>query len=122
MRNIILVACGLVLVAGVNGCGSSAEKLMKEQIKLMDEFSEALEKGAEPSKLEEVGKRMRENVMKYEGLNLSDEKKKKLGEKYAAEVSKASTRLNAAMKKNMDKLTSLQLDTIFRTGVATSGK
>jgi archaellum component FlaC len=74
---------------------------MKDQIKAMNDMSEALENDAPKSKLEEIGKRTKEINEKFEGLSLSDEEKKKLVEKHKDELAKATVRLQAAMMKSM---------------------
>jgi len=102
MKRLVLVTCGLVLVTCVGGCGSSADSLMKEQIKLMNEMADAVESGADQSKIDAIGKKMKENEEKFNGLKLSEEEKKKLVEKYNDDIAKAVTRMMGAMFKKGD--------------------
>jgi hypothetical protein len=103
MKRLIVTVCGLVLVVGVNGCGSSSDSLMKDQIALMNELADALEHGADASKIEALTKKSTENGEKLKALNLSEAEMNKLGEKYKDELAKATTRLANAMMKGMSK-------------------
>ena len=96
------MACGLLLVAGSSGCGSTSDTLAKDQIKLTNEIAEALEKGVDAAKLEEIRKRATENSKKIEALPADE--RKALEEKYKDELLKANTRVMAAITKNVGKV------------------
>ena len=73
MKRLVLVACGLVLAAGVSGCGSGrkgltqdAESLMQEEIRLTIELAEAPEGGADQARIDELDKKLAENSKKFE--------------------------------------------------------
>ncbi|HMF12349.1 MAG TPA: hypothetical protein VKE94_08585 [Gemmataceae bacterium] len=101
MNRLIVVACGLLLILGVSGCGSNADSLMKEQIKLMNELADALEGGADQAKIEAINTKMKENGEKLEALKLSEADKKKLAEKYKDDMTKVGARLASAMFKKL---------------------
>jgi hypothetical protein len=103
MRTLFVTVCGVVLVASVSGCGSSGDSLMKDQIALMNELADALENGADQSKVEALTKKSTENGEKLKALNLSEAEMNKLGERYKDELAKATTRLANAMMKGMSK-------------------
>jgi hypothetical protein len=86
-----------------SGCGASADSLMKDQIKLMNELADAMESNAAESKLADIKKRMDENSKKLDGLKLSEEDKKRLLEKHKDEFAKATGRLMQAAVKQMGK-------------------
>jgi hypothetical protein len=100
MKKFLLVACGLVLIAGVSGCGSSADSLWKDQIKLMNELADALESGAAQSKIDDIGKKIKDNDEKLKALKLSDTDRRKLLVKYKDDMAKASKRVLAAVIKD----------------------
>jgi acyl-CoA reductase-like NAD-dependent aldehyde dehydrogenase len=101
MKKLIGAACGLIVIAGISGCGSAADTLAKDQIRLTNEIAEAIEKGVDAAKLEEIRKRATENSKKIEALPA--EQRKELEEKYKDELQKANARLMAAMTKNVGK-------------------
>jgi hypothetical protein len=100
-KTLVLVAAGLLLL-NVSGCGASADSLMKEQIALMNEMADALEKDQPEAKIADIKKRMDANTEKMKNLKVSEADQKKLMEKYQDEMMKAAMRLAAAqMKKGM---------------------
>jgi acyl-CoA reductase-like NAD-dependent aldehyde dehydrogenase len=101
MKKILGAACGLIVFAGVSGCDSNGDKLAKDQIKLTNEIAEAIEKGVDSAKLEEIRRRATENSKKIEALPADE--RKELEEKYKDELQKANARLLAAMTKNVGK-------------------
>jgi chromosome segregation ATPase len=105
VKKIIVLSGFLVLLCGVSGCGSSADSLIKEEIKGMDDLADALENNAPQSKIDEISKRLKETDKKLEDLKLSDEEKKKVIEQNKAELERVTKRLAAAMlKAGKDKL------------------
>jgi hypothetical protein len=102
MKKAVAWAGMFVLVFSVSGCGSDADSLMKQQIQLMNDMADAIEKGDE-SKAKELESKAKELEEKMKALNLSDEDKKKLAEKYKADLEKAMGRLmGAALKKGFE--------------------
>jgi hypothetical protein len=71
---------------------------MKSQIDNLNALSDALEKN-DKAKFDEAVKKMEEANKKLEALKLSEEDKKKLGEKYKGDFEKASKRLTEAFAK-----------------------
>jgi hypothetical protein len=74
---------------------------MKDQIKLMNELAEAMESGADQSKLDALNKQLNETAEKFKALKLSEADTKKLAEKYKDDLGKAVTRLMAATFKGL---------------------
>jgi hypothetical protein len=65
----------LILLSGINGCGSrgkgvaqDGDSLMQEEIRLSNEYADALEQGADFEKVGEINQRMMENSKKFEAL------------------------------------------------------
>lgn len=101
MNKILGAACGLIVLAGINGCGSSNDSLAKNHIQLTNELADALEKGVDAAKLQEIQNRAKESTRKIEALPEAD--RKALEEKYKDELQKANARVMAAMTKNVGK-------------------
>jgi hypothetical protein len=96
---------GVLLAAfcGIVGCGASADSLMNDQVKAMNEMADALEKKAPESTVSEIQTRMKNTNEKLEALKLSDDEKKKLLERHKDELTKATTRVaQASMNKVME--------------------
>jgi hypothetical protein len=90
----------LFLFASLVGCGSPAERLIKEQIQIMNELAERMETGKlDPSEATAMQARAMEIAKKQQELNLSPEEKKRVAEKYMPEIQKATARLMAATQK-----------------------
>jgi hypothetical protein len=99
MNKIFGAACGLIVLASINGCGSTNDSLAKDHIRLTNELADGLEKGVDPAKLQEIQRRATESSKKIEALPAAE--KKELEEKYKDELQKANARLMAAMTKNV---------------------
>jgi hypothetical protein len=99
----------VALVFFVSGCGDSPDSVMKDTIKYMNETADIFDgikskEDAEKAKpkLEAVNKKMKdleERGKKLKMNELSEEKKKALGEKYGPDLLKASLRMMTAMGK-----------------------
>jgi uncharacterized membrane protein YukC len=91
----------LLLLAGLLGCGSSAERLFKEQIELMNQWADRMESGKPIDASEAIAMqtRMLEVAKKQQELKLSPEETKQLTDKYMPEMQKAMQRLMAATQK-----------------------
>jgi peptidoglycan hydrolase CwlO-like protein len=109
MRKLIVVAGALMLMMSLSGCGSSADSLTKDQIKLMNELADAIDKGADKAKLEDISKRIQEVDKKFKDLKLSADEEKKLKDKYNKEGEEAAKKLFAAMLKNPKALMDIKL-------------
>jgi hypothetical protein len=101
MKKLFGAACGLIVVVGINGCGSANDSLAKDHIRLTNELADALEKGADATKLQEIQNRAKESTKKIEAL--PEAERKALEEKYKDELQKANARVMAAMTKNIGK-------------------
>lgn len=98
MKRIIATAGALMLIVNLSGCSGSAEDVTKKQIDLMNDLADAIEKKDE-AKAKSIAQELKENGEKLKGMNLSDDEKKKIGEKYKDDMLKAVGRLmGAAMK------------------------
>jgi hypothetical protein len=94
-------AIGLcMLLATLGGCGSSADRLVREQIGLLEELADAYESGAPQSTIDEIKKAMAENDKKLDELKLSEDAKRKALLPYKAAMDRATERINAAMKRS----------------------
>lgn len=92
-----LVLAGLAwLLVGVSGCGSSADRLVKDQIQAMNDLADALEAKAPPDKLMALQNRLRDITDQWKALNLSDSARKDLLAKHQQELTKAGMRLGQA--------------------------
>jgi hypothetical protein len=101
MKKLFGVACGLIVLASISGCGSANDSLAKDHIKLTNELAVALEKGVDAAKLQEIQNRAKESNKKIEAL--PEAARKALEEKYKDELQKANARVMAAMTKNLGK-------------------
>ena len=99
MNKLPAFACALTLAVGLSGCGSAADDLMKEKVKLKNEWAEALKSG-DKSKKQEIDQRLLENLKKLADLKLSDADMKKLEEKYRRELDRAEQRISEARKES----------------------
>jgi hypothetical protein len=101
MKKFYGAACGLIVLAGISGCGSANDSLAKNHIQITNELADALEKGVDATKLQEIQNRAKESTKKIEALPEAD--RKALEEKYKDELQKANARVMAAMTKNVGK-------------------
>jgi len=101
MKKLLAAVCGLIFLAGISGCGSANDSLAKNHIQLTNELADALEKGVDSAKLQEIQNRAKESTKKIEALPEAD--RKVLEEKYKDELQKANARVIAAMTKNVGK-------------------
>jgi biopolymer transport protein ExbB/TolQ len=101
MKKLFGAVCVLIVLAGINGCGSANDSLAKNHIQVTNELADALEKGADAAKLQEIQNRAKESTKKIEAL--PEAERKALEEKYKDELQKANSRVMAAMTKNVGK-------------------
>lgn len=117
MRNLVVLSLAVVLVAGLTGCGGpTPDGVMQEQITIINEMAEVIEKGGDKAKLDEVKKKAEANKKKMEELKLSQEEEKKLREKHKPEFDKATMRLIGAMINNAGKLGDFKMPDFSGTG------
>jgi hypothetical protein len=91
----------LLLFAGLLGCDSPADRLIKEQIAATNEAADRIDKGTfNPIYAQALSDRTQEILKKQKKLKLSPEEKKQLEDKYRPEMEKAEARLKTAMDKN----------------------
>jgi hypothetical protein len=100
MRSIV-AGCTVALLISVSGCEKSAEDRTKKQIDLMNDLADAIEKKDE-AKAKSVAQELKENGEKLKAMNLSDDDKKKIAEKYKEDLGKALGKLLAAAMKDPD--------------------
>jgi hypothetical protein len=90
----------LLLLAGLLGCGSPADRLIKEQIQMTNEAADRMESGKfDPAYAQALQTRTMEIMKKQQELKLSPEEQKQLEAKYKPEMEKALARLMSAMQK-----------------------
>lgn len=91
----------LIALVPLAGCGQSADGLFQQQVDQLNELADAFEVGAEQAEIDAIEKRMKEAKEAFDGLNLSDDEKKRLIEKYGEEMTEASARLMKAQISKM---------------------
>ena len=101
MKRLTALCIILVALAGISGCASnSADGLMKQQIALMNEQADAIEKNAPESTMTAIKAKSEDLNKKMTALKISDEEKKKVMEQNKDGLEKATKRLlEATMKK-----------------------
>jgi hypothetical protein len=99
MRNLALTI-GLFMFLGlISGCGTPVDRLVKEQIGLLNELADAYESGAPPSRIDEIKQALDENDEKIKELKLPDEAKRRIKRDYDADVRRALKRITEARKR-----------------------
>jgi hypothetical protein len=93
------VACGLILLVGIGGCGSRDPVM--EHVKLMNDYADALEKGAGQPKIDQIRKRIQENANKLKAL--PEVERKKLAEQHKSEYQTAHARVTNALARQRNK-------------------
>jgi hypothetical protein len=89
-----------LLLASLLGCGSPAERLIKEQIQITNDMADRMESGKlDPTYAKAFQARALEIMKKQQELKLSAEEQKQLEDKYRPEMEKATARLVSAMQK-----------------------
>jgi hypothetical protein len=107
VKKLIVSASVLILLCGVSGCGSNADSLVKDQIRLTNELADALEKKDE-AKIKDLTQKLEDTGKKLDALNLSHDEKKKLAERYKDDLQKAGMRMaKAGMNRAMGELGNL---------------
>jgi hypothetical protein len=92
----------LVALAGISGCANnSPDGLIKQQIALVNEQSDAIEKNAPESTLAAIKVKQDDLKKKLEALKLSAEEKKKVMEQNKEAITKATQRLIAVSMKKL---------------------
>ena len=91
-------------MAATVGCGgSTADNLITEQIAILNQMADALEKG-DKAKAKELDEKGKDVAKRLDALKLSDEEKAKVMEKHKDALAKAFGRcLEASMKNAMPK-------------------
>jgi hypothetical protein len=96
----------LLLVASLLGCDSTAERLIKERIRIDNETADRIEKGTiDPLYSQNLWERTQAITKKQAKLILSAEEKKRLDDKYGSELARAEARVQSAMEKKKKKST-----------------
>src|SRR5947209_5121191 len=76
----------LILLAGLGGCDSPAERLVKEQVQLVNAAADRVESGKwDVIYSQELSARTLENIHKHEKLKISAEDRQRLEDKYRPE-------------------------------------
>jgi peptidoglycan hydrolase CwlO-like protein len=101
MRTRFVIAGFFAIMIATSGCGSSADSLINDMIRCMNEMADPMEKSAPKEKLDQIKSRMEDIDKKMKALNLSEDEKKKLMEKHKDALEKAGKRMAEAMMKNV---------------------
>jgi hypothetical protein len=96
MKKALVLVSLAGLLAGVSGCSSGADQLVKDQIRAMNDLADALEAKAPPDQLLALQNRLREITDQWKALNLSDGARKEVLARHQAELTKAGMRLGQA--------------------------
>ena len=101
----------LLLLAGLAGCDSPADRVFKEQIQIANDMADRIESGKfDPVCGQSIQSQTMENLKRQEKLKLSAEERKQLEEKYKPDMEKATARLRTAWQKMTGKPRSPILD------------
>ena len=112
-----LVLVGLAwLLAGVSGCSSGADQLVKDQIQAMNNLADALETKASPEKLVALQTHLHEITDEWKALNLSDRARKEVLARHQQELTKAGMRLGQAALGNATGHTKVWADWLQQAG------
>jgi hypothetical protein len=99
MRKLAQFSGLFILLGLVSGCGATSDRLVKEQIGLLNELADAYESGAPQSRIDEIKQALDENDEKIKELKLPDEAKRRIKRDYDADVRKALKRIEEARKR-----------------------
>ena len=99
MKRLVPVACGLILLFGISSCGSNDP--VKEHVKLMNRYADALEEGAGQPKIDQIRKRIEENANKLKAM--AEVERKKLAEQHKSEYQTAHARVANALARQRNK-------------------
>jgi hypothetical protein len=103
MNKSVVFGSGILVVALVVGCGgSSDDAIMKEQIDLMNQMASVMEKVTDADSMKSAEAEIKTLKEKGDALNKktkdwSEDKKKKMLEKYKGEIQSATERFGKAM-------------------------
>jgi hypothetical protein len=96
MRKILTLGCAGMFLCLVSGCGGNAEGLLKEEINLINQLAESIEKGEPEAKRKDIQTKLEENHKKLDAIKLPKAEQDKLMEKYQGDMLKAVMRLAKA--------------------------
>jgi hypothetical protein len=96
MRRVLALGVIGVVLATASGCGGP-DGVMRDVIGGMNRLAEAIEKGESKERQEELAQKVRDATARFDKLKQTEEQKKALVDKHAAELEKASKRLKAAL-------------------------
>jgi hypothetical protein len=101
VKRSLILAGTAVLLCGVMGCGGSADSLVRDQIRTMNDLADAIEK-KDDARAKDLQEKLKATEKKLQELKLSDEQKKELISHHQEEIQKAVQRLTqAAMKRTL---------------------
>lgn len=86
----------VLLVAACAGCGKSADALVEEQIRVMNEIADAIEKDRPRSEIEALRDELKALKEKFDELALTREQRAALERKYGGELMEAMGRVMRA--------------------------
>ncbi len=93
MYKMIYATVLLTALVPLAGCGQSGDSLAQQQVDQLNELADAMEAKSEQAKIDAIQKRIDATKKAADDLNLSDDAKKKLAEKYGPELTKAMGRV-----------------------------
>jgi hypothetical protein len=99
MRNLALTIGLFILLGLLSGCGAPVDRLVKEQIGLLNELADAYENGAPQSKIDEIKQALDENDEKIKELKLPNDAKRRIKRDYDGQLRQALKRITEARKK-----------------------
>jgi hypothetical protein len=99
MKRLALTIGFCILLGTIAGCGSKADRLVKEQIGLLNELAGAYDSGAPQSRIDEIKQALDENDKMIEDLKLSDDAKRRIKREYDAELRQALKRITDARRR-----------------------
>lgn len=96
MKRLTALGIVTVLLMATTGCAKSPDALMKQGIDQMNDLAVALEKKESPDRIKSLAEKLKSTLEKLDGLKISEDEKKKLGEKYKDDLGKAAIKLMSA--------------------------
>src|SRR5262249_16443338 len=100
MKKFALTLSRPILLLALAGGESRADRLIKDQIALLEEMADAYDSNAPQATINEIKKRMDENDKRLEDLKLTEDAKRKFVLKHKAELDQATERVNEAKKRH----------------------
>ncbi len=98
MKKAVILSGVCLALFALSGCGSSADSLIQQQIKVMNDLADAME-AKDEAKVKQIEAQMKELQKQMKEIKLSEADQKALAEKHKDALMKATGRLMGAALK-----------------------